>query len=131
MHEDRQELEMPTAAQVAVASDAFRLLSDPTRIKVLWALRQGESSVSCLAEVVGASPTAVSQHLSKLRWAQLVSVRREGTFAYYSAADGHVAHLLAEALHHADHQVFGLPDHPADRPTLRHHTATTPTRHGH
>ena len=122
---------MPTDAQVSVASDAFRLLSDPTRIKVLWALLQGESSVSRLADLVGASPTAISQHLSKLRWAKLVSVRREGTFAYYSAADGHVAHLLAEALHHADHQVPGAPDHPADRPPLRHHPATTPTRNGH
>ena len=89
---------MPTEAQVEVASDAFRLLADPTRIKLLWALLQGESSVSCLADLVGASPTAVSQHLSKLRWAKLVRVRREGTFAYYSAADDHVARLLAEAL---------------------------------
>jgi len=122
---------MPTEAQVSVTSDAFRLLSDPTRIRLLWALLQGESSVSCLAELVGASPTAVSQHLSKLRWAKLVSVRREGTFAYYSAADGHVAHLLAEALDHADHQMRGLPDRPADRPPLRHHPANTPTRNGH
>ena len=122
---------MPTEAQVSVTSDAFRLLSDPTRIRLLWALLQGESSVSCLAELVGASPTAVSQHLSKLRWAKLVSVRREGTFAYYSAADGHVAHLLAEALHHADHQMLGLPDRPADRPPVRHDPANTPTRNGH
>jgi DNA-binding transcriptional ArsR family regulator len=131
MYEDMQDFEMPTEAQVSVASDAFRLLSDPTRIKLLWALLQGESSVSCLAELVGASPTAVSQHLSKLRWAKLVSVRREGTFAHYSAADGHVARLLAEALHHTGSQVFGMSDHPADRPKLRHDTATTPTRHGH
>ncbi len=122
---------MPTEAQVSVASDAFRLLSDPTRIKLLWALLQGESSVSCLADLVGASPTAVSQHLSKLRWAKLVSVRREGTFAYYSAADDHVARLLVEALYHADHQVLGLPDHPADRPRLRHEPSTTVTRNGH
>ena len=111
---------MPTEAQVEVASDAFRLLADPTRIKLLWALLQGESSVSCLADLVGASPTAVSQHLSKLRWAKLVQVRREGTFAYYSAADDHVTRLLAEALYHADHQVLGLPDHPSDRLGLRH-----------
>jgi DNA-binding transcriptional ArsR family regulator len=120
MQEDMKTFEMPTDAQVALASDAFRLLSDPTRIKLLWALLQGESSVSGLAELVGASPTAVSQHLAKLRWARLVQVRREGTFAYYSAADDHVARLLAEAFSHADHQVFGLPDHPTDRRALRH-----------
>ncbi len=121
---------MPAAAQVSLASDAFRLLSDPTRIKLLWALLQRESSVSCLAELVGASPTAVSQHLSKLRWAKLVNVRREGTFAYYSAADGHVARLLAEALSHADDQVLRLPD-PAGRPRLVHDSATSSTRNGH
>ncbi len=112
MHVGNGDFEMPSEAEVSVATDAFRLLSDPTRIKLLWALLQGESSVSCLAQLVGASPTAVSQHLSKLRWAKLVSVRREGTFAYYSTADEHVARLLAEALHHADHQVVGWSAHP-------------------
>ncbi len=128
MHEETKDFEMPTEAQVAVASDAFRLLSDPTRIKLLWALLQGESSVSCLAELVGASPTAVSQHLSKLRWARLVTVRRAGTFAYYSAADDHVARLLAEALSHADHQVLALPDHPGGRPRLAHGGPREPAR---
>src|SRR5258708_4684255 len=110
---------MPTGAPGAGGRDALRPLGDPPRVKLLWALLQGESSVTCLADLVGASPTSVSQHLSKLRWAKLVQVRREGTFAYYSAADDHVARLLAEALYHADHQVLGLPDHPADRPHLR------------
>jgi DNA-binding transcriptional ArsR family regulator len=106
-------LEMPTDEQVDLASEGFRLLADPTRIKILWALLQGESSVTSLAELVGATPTGVSQHLAKLRLARLVQVRREGTFAYYSAADDHVARLLAEALYHADHQVSALPEHPA------------------
>jgi DNA-binding transcriptional ArsR family regulator len=111
MHADTQTrnylLEMPTDEQVGFASDGFRMLADPTRIKILWALLQGESSVAHLAEVVGAAPTAVSQHLAKLRLAKLVRVRREGTFAYYSAVDDHVARLLTEALDHADHQVGG------------------------
>ena len=77
---------MPTEAPVGIASNAFRLLADPTRIKLLRALHQGESSVSRLADLVAASPTPVSQHLSKLRWDKLVRVRREGTFASYSAA---------------------------------------------
>lgn len=106
---------MPTEDQVGLASDAFRLLADPTRIKILWALLQGESSVACLADLVGTSPTVVSQHLSKLRLTKLVQVRREGTFAFYSAADDHVAQLLTEALFHADHQVQGQPDHPSSK----------------
>ncbi len=103
------DFDMPTDEQVHLAAESFRLLADPTRIKVLWALLQGESSVAGLAELAGAAPTAVSQHLAKLRLAGLVKGRREGTFVYYSAADNHVRGLLAQALHHADHLDRDLP----------------------
>ncbi|WP_344883678.1 metalloregulator ArsR/SmtB family transcription factor [Allokutzneria multivorans] len=89
---------MPADHDVRAATEAFRLLADPTRIKILWALYQGESSVAGLADLVGTTPTAVSQHLAKLRLARLVRGRREGTFVYYSAHDQHVRRLLAEAL---------------------------------
>jgi DNA-binding transcriptional ArsR family regulator len=103
MHSSIENFEMPNDEQVHLAAESFRLLADPTRIKVLWALLQGESSVACLAELAGAAPTAVSQHLAKLRLAGLVKGRREGTFVYYSAADNHVKALLDQALFHADH----------------------------
>jgi len=94
MHSSTDDFEMPNDEQVHLAAESFRLLADPTRIKVLWALLQGESSVACLADLAGAAPTAVSQHLAKLRLAGLVKGRREGTFVYYSAADHHVRSLL-------------------------------------
>ncbi len=103
---------MPNEEQVNLAAESFRMLADATRVKLLWALLQGESSVACLAELVGASPTAVSQHLAKLRLARLVTARRDGTFVFYSAADVHVRKLLDEALFHADHADQDLPDHP-------------------
>ncbi|MFB9180717.1 ArsR/SmtB family transcription factor [Dactylosporangium sucinum] len=111
MHTSLPDFQMPNDEQVHLAAEGFRLLADPTRIKILWALLQGESSVACLAELVGAAPTAVSQHLAKLRLAGLVRGRREGTFVHYSAADTHVRALLAEALFHADHTDRNLPDH--------------------
>ena len=83
----------------------------PTRIKVLWALMQGETSVACLAELAGTSPTAVSQHLSKLRLAGLVSNRREGTFVYYQLADPHVGALLRQTLSHAGHPAATVQAH--------------------
>jgi DNA-binding transcriptional ArsR family regulator len=103
MHDELPDLSMPEDEQAALAAETFRMLADPTRIKLLWALRQGESSVTCLAELAGASPTSVSQHLAKLRLAGLVRGRREGTFVYYTAANTHVAALLTEALFHAEH----------------------------
>lgn len=114
MHAEIDNFRMPNDEQVHLAAESFRLLADPTRMKILWALLQGESSVACLAELVGAAPTAVSQHLAKLRLAGLVHGRRKGTFVYYSAADVHVRQLLAEALFHADHADRDLPDHASD-----------------
>lgn len=102
MH-DNHILTVPDDVHARVAADSFRMLADPTRVKILWALLQGESSVSSLAELVDSSPTGVSQHLAKLRLAGLVESRREGTFIYYSATDTHVHRLLAEALSHAEH----------------------------
>ena len=112
---------LPDADTMHAWVTRFALLADPTRIKVLWALLQGESSVACLAELAGASPTAVSQHLAKLRLAGLVTGRREGTFVYYSAANNHVRGLLAQALFHADHIDRDLPGAPDADADLAHH----------
>jgi DNA-binding transcriptional ArsR family regulator len=125
MHESLPEFDMPTDEQVHLAAESFRMLADPTRIKVLWALLQGESSVACLAELAGAAPTAVSQHLAKLRLAGLVKGRREGTFVYYSAADDHVQGLLAQALHHADHVDRDIPEDGGDHQQAHRPVGTT------
>jgi len=77
------------------------------RLRILWALLQGERSVGQLAELVGAQVLSVSQHLAKLRLARLVEFRR-GRSTYYRATNVHVHRM---ALHHADHVVQGLPDH--------------------
>ncbi|WP_219413006.1 ArsR/SmtB family transcription factor [Pseudonocardia nigra] len=98
MHDGIPGFAMPHPDDVRRAADSMRLLADPTRIKILWALLHGEESVACLAELVGAAPTAVSQHLAKLRLAGLVEGRREGTFIYYSAGNERVRALLTEAL---------------------------------
>lgn len=101
MHESIPDFTMPDDEQVQAAADALRMLADPTRLKLMWALLQGEENVACLAELTGARPTAVSQHLAKLRLAGLVHTRREGTFVYYSVADGHLEPLIEQALGHA------------------------------
>lgn len=120
VHNQIPDFEMPGDAEVQVAADAFRMLSDKNRIKILVALLQGESSVNCLAELIDASPSVVSQHLAKLRLAGLVNVRREGTYAYYAAANSHVQRLLDEALSHADHASRRLdPTAPHSHPARR------------
>ena len=126
MRSELPDLSMPEDEQAHLAAETFRMLADPTRIKLLWALLQGESSVTCLAELAGVSPTSVSQHLAKLRLAGLVRGRREGNFIYYTAADTHVHALLAEALFHAEHTDSNL----GSEVDHQHRMARTPLQTG-
>ncbi|WP_433362358.1 ArsR/SmtB family transcription factor [Streptosporangium sp. CA-115845] len=101
----------PDREQLEKASAVFALLSDPTRLHLLWLLAAGETDVTDLATASGAARPAVSQHLAKLRLANLVQFRKEGRRAVYSLRDGHLRNLVVEALNHADHKVTGEPWH--------------------
>lgn len=101
----------PTGDQVSLAASTLKLLADPTRLRIVWALLHGEHSVNELADHVGAQPAAVSQHLAKLRLTRLVKTRRQGNHVFYQAENEHVRRLVEEALFHADHLAGGLPDH--------------------
>ncbi|MDJ0383179.1 metalloregulator ArsR/SmtB family transcription factor [Streptomyces sp. G-G2] len=104
-------LRAPDGARLAEAAEVFAMLSDATRLHLLWLLAQEESDVGSLAEQCTASRTAVSQHLAKLRLAGLVETRREGRYVHYRLRDGHLRRLVQEALSHADHRVSGEAPH--------------------
>lgn len=107
MHEDNTVDHIGDASDpelLAAAVAALRLIADPTRLQLLWRLRDGEHDVSTLAKLTGAPQTAVSQHLAKLRLAGLVVTRRDGRHVHYRLVDDHVLRLVAEALYHADHR---------------------------
>lgn len=106
-----QHLNALADAQVNAAVLSFVLLADPTRIRILWALRDGELDVATLAEIARCRPTVASQHLSKLRFAGLVEGRRDGRRILYRVRGSHVRALLNEALFHADHHISGEPVH--------------------
>lgn len=101
----------PDQAHLDAATNTFRMLSDPTRLHILWLLSHGEADVSALIESSAASRTAVSQHLAKLRLTGLVDTRKEGRRVIYRIRDGHLARLVAEGMNHADHVVTGEPPH--------------------
>ena len=99
----RQRLVPPDEAQGL--SELFRLLGDPTRVRILYALLEaGELCVCDLAATVEAPDTSVSHALRLLRTAGVVRNRRDGRMIYYSLHDAHVRMLLdlsAEHLRHA------------------------------
>jgi DNA-binding transcriptional ArsR family regulator len=94
---------IPSQEEFQSAVGMLKLLGDETRLRIIWALLDGEHSVNELAELVGAQPAGVSQHLAKLRLARLVRTRRDGTRIFYVADDVHVRRLAEEVLSHADH----------------------------
>jgi DNA-binding transcriptional ArsR family regulator len=105
-HED------PTADPVQVAVDTFRLLADPTRLRLLWALAEGaQLDVTTLAEIAGVAQPATSQHLARLRLAGAVDVRKDGRRSLYSIRGVHLRRVIAEGLSHADHTLTGEPPH--------------------
>lgn len=97
--------------QVEATVTALRMLADPTRLRLMWLLRDGEQDVGTLTVKVKAARPAVSQHLAKLLLAGLVGSRRDGRRVLYRARSGHVRRLVTEALEAGDHLVTGKPDH--------------------
>jgi len=87
----------PVPVELAeVIAQRFRVIGDPTRIRVLDALRQGELSVGQLAELLGTSQQNASKHLGTLLQAGIVSRRKVGTTAFYAVADESVFALCEQ-----------------------------------
>jgi DNA-binding transcriptional ArsR family regulator len=91
-----------SAVHVESVAEVFKLLGDPTRVKLLDALTFGERCVCDLAALVGLTESAVSHQLRLLRSAHLVRVRRTGRSAFYSLDDHHVIGLLHDTRKHVE-----------------------------
>lgn len=90
------------------------MLADTTRVRLLWAMLDVESSVNELAKLVGKSGPSVSQHLARLRMARLVRTRREGTQVFYRVENDNVARLVRDAVFNAEHAGLDVPRHHQD-----------------
>jgi DNA-binding transcriptional ArsR family regulator len=82
---------------VELIAERFGMLSDPTRIKLLDRLREGEASVLELTNLVGTSQQNISKHLNLLQHAGIVTRRKQGNFVYYRVADETV-YTICEAV---------------------------------
>jgi ArsR family transcriptional regulator len=81
-------------------AETFRVLGDPTRIRILDALAAGDLCVCDVARLVGISESAVSHQLRLLRGMRLVRHRRAGRQVFYSLDDQHIVQLLRLAVTH-------------------------------
>ncbi len=85
-------------------AEMFKTLGDPTRLRIISALANGEVCVHELAKVLHMSQSAVSHQLRVLRHQGLVRFRKVGRHVYYTLDDEHVRDVLDRALKHIAHQ---------------------------
>ena len=92
--------EITSDDRVVPLADLFRLLGDPTRLRIVLACVEQKRAVGAIAELLGLSPSLVSHHLRLLRAARIVRAERQGKQVFYVAADRHISAMLGELLEH-------------------------------
>ncbi len=90
----------PSLRDVDALSEIFNALGDPTRLRIIYAIKERERSVGEIADLLDLSQPSVSQHLRRLRHLRVVRLRREGRRHFYQLDDDHVATLLTVSLDH-------------------------------
>jgi DNA-binding transcriptional ArsR family regulator len=96
---------LPGESTAGRLADQFKLLADPNRVLMVYALLEaGELCVCDLAATVGSSESATSHQLRLMRSTGLVTFRKEGRIAYYRIADSHIRVLLDAAVQHQSHE---------------------------
>jgi len=85
---------------VHALAETFRLLGDPTRVRIVDALAGGALCVHEISECIGISESAVSHQLRLMRTMRIVKGRREGRCVYYTLDDQHVLDLFQQGLRH-------------------------------
>lgn len=106
VHDDavrRIRAKMPDDDMLERTAAFFKAFSEPTRLRIIQALRSEELCVCDLAMIIGSSQSAVSHQLAKLKQARLVTFRKEGKVVFYRLDDEHVQNVLDYATEHMKH----------------------------
>ncbi len=91
---------LPNEEELFSLAELFKVFGDSTRVRILYLLCETELCVCDIAAVLGMNLSAISHQLRVLKQAKLVKFRKEGKTVFYSLADGHVHHILAQGLDH-------------------------------
>jgi ArsR family transcriptional regulator len=105
VHEDTVKTvlgKMPAEETLYDLAEFFKVFGDSTRIRILYALHEGELCVCDIASLLGMTQTAVSHQLRVLKTSKLVKARRNGKTVFYSLDDGHIQHILDMGICHLE-----------------------------
>lgn len=103
VHEDtlnKVKNSMPDEDCLYNLAETFKILSDNTRIKILYALLNSDMCVCDISALLNMTQSAISHQLRVLKQARLVKYRREGKAVYYSLDDEHIKSIFDQALIH-------------------------------
>lgn len=93
-------MDMPSEQILERMENLLKVAGDFTRLKILYAIMDGEKSVGEIQEEAGVSQSLASHQLKVLKEENLLSMRKDGTKVYYVLADGHVRDLLEVVYDH-------------------------------
>ena len=92
--------ELPPEELLQDLGDLFKVFGDTTRIRIMYALYEGEMSVCAISELLGMTQPAISHQLKTLKAANLVAGRRQGKTIFYYLSDEHVKSIIAAGYEH-------------------------------
>ncbi|MDC7226416.1 MAG: metalloregulator ArsR/SmtB family transcription factor [Spirochaetales bacterium] len=91
---------LPVDEEIQDLAEFFKVFGDPTRIRILFLLKQGEFCVHDITTMLEMQQTAVSHQLKSLRQSRLVRYRKDGKQVFYSLNDEHIDEIIAIGLNH-------------------------------
>ena len=94
---------MPSGDDFFALSNLYKMFSDPTRLKIMWALHCNEMCVCDLAVLLNMTKSAISHQLKSLRLTNLVKFQKQGKVVYYSLSDEHVEDIFEQGFAHIAH----------------------------
>ncbi|EFK77156.1 HTH-type transcriptional repressor CzrA [Enterococcus faecalis TUSoD Ef11] len=95
---------MKQMEEIKQVSQLYKVLSDPTRLRILLLLKEGEHNVTAISEQLRMEQSAVSHQLKLLRDSRVVKARREGKTIFYTLDDHHVIDILNQTFEHIEHR---------------------------
>ncbi|WP_084385580.1 ArsR/SmtB family transcription factor [Rhodococcus sp. WMMA185] len=101
-HRGTQPKDSPSSETLSAAGDILRALAAPVRIAIVLELRESERCVHELVGALGVTQPLISQHLRVLKAAGVVRGERSGREVLYRLVDDHLAHIVVDAVAHAE-----------------------------
>lgn len=91
---------MPDEELIKDIAEFFKILGEPTRIKIINILFLSEMCVCDISQIMGMNQSAISHQLKILKQANLVKYRKEGKSVYYSLSDEHIKQIFDQGMIH-------------------------------